>query len=381
MEEKKKVTKKLEDLLNKDIVKTILSYDKKIDDIIPLINSWWGFDLFSRKPGPAYIDEDMNFQTTDLDLACFLYELAERNAVINLPVYKSFRPKTIKEGQVLTSKENRHGQLLGLNANKETFNFSIKIKDMNVITTDSVGDYRNFSITDLVGKWYDGWKNIEFIPNAEENLFIKDFMLAIGNRLSFTNFVHPNRWTSFFGQYYIISKMLIDRLTEEAAYYKKEVSAMLAEGIKYPENESQENWPDQEREKGKSIQIDAFEVKLEYPKIDNNKFPLYEHNQENLVLLSNLRKKYVYNIIQKLRFGTRATELAYYLRVFNKDNVTEIYPAWINTEWIQNYIQPGKRTKWDKLVISSYGSTDISSLSILRRFYKKSEIVNENYEP
>lgn len=124
MEEKKKVTKKLENILNNDIVKAILSYDQKMDEIIPLVCSWWGYDLYSRKPGPAYFDEDMNFHTTDLDLACFLFELANRKAVINLPEYHSFRPRSVKEGQVLTSKENRHGQLLGLNANKETFNFS-----------------------------------------------------------------------------------------------------------------------------------------------------------------------------------------------------------------------------------------------------------------
>lgn len=381
MEEKKKVTKKLENILNNDIVKAILSYDQKMGEIIPLVCSWWGYDLYSRKPGPAYFDEDMNFHTTDLDLACFLFELANRKAVINLPEYHSFRPRSVKEGQVLTSKENRHGQLLGLNANKETFNFSIKIKDMNVITSDAVGDYRNFSITDLSGKWYNGWKNIEFIPNTQENKFIEEFLLSVGNTISFENFVHPNRWTSFFGQYYIITKLLIDRLTEEASYYKKEVDEMLKEGIKYPTDGQnyQEDWPNQEKEKGKSIQIEAFEVKIESPKIENNQFPKYEHNQENLVLLARLRKSYVYHIIQKLRFGVRATELSYYLRVFNNGDVNEVYPAWIENKWIKDYVQSGKRTKWDKLVIATHGSSDVSSISILRRCYKKSEIVSENY--
>ena len=63
--------------------------------------------MTSRKPGAAYIDE--NLVGTDLDLACFLFELAERNAVINIPQYKSMRAAKIKEGEALISKENRPG--------------------------------------------------------------------------------------------------------------------------------------------------------------------------------------------------------------------------------------------------------------------------------
>lgn len=380
MEEKKKVTKRLEDLLKKEMVLKIRNYKEDISTIIPEVISWWGFDLFSRKPGPAYVDEDLIVQTTDLDLACFLYELADRSAVINIPTYKSFRPKSIKEGQIIVSSENRHGQIIGLVANKEIFTFSLKIKDMNVISTDAVGDFRNFTLTNFDGSWYDGWKTIDFLPDAKENKFIKEnFLETNKNKISFKNFVHPNRWTSLFGQYYIISKILIDRLDDEAKNYFQQIKAMLDAGIKFPENgeNAKEEWPSQTKEEGTSISVNAFEIKIEYPKIDKNEFPKYEYTQENLIKLSNLRKLYIHKIIPKLRFGTRATELSYYLRFIVTGE--ECYPNWIENKWVKDFVEPGKRTKWDRLEIAKYADDCGAPLAILRRIYKKSIIVDKEY--
>ena len=160
MTQKKRVAKTLTEILNNPIMEIILDRSRDIETIIEEVNNWWGFDLYSRKPGVAYRDE--NGSTTDLDLSCFLYELARRNAVINIPEYKSMRATKLKEGQALVSKNNRHGQILGLTANKDVFSFSLRIKDMNVINSSGVGDYRNFSITDLDGDFYEGWGNLEF---------------------------------------------------------------------------------------------------------------------------------------------------------------------------------------------------------------------------
>ena len=171
MTKKKEVAKTLTNIFDNPIMKTIMDRSKEIDDsIIKEVSSWWRYDMLNRKPGPAYVDED--FVGTDLDLSCFLYELAERGAVINIPHYKNMRATTKKEGQAIISQDNRHGQVLGLVSNKDVFSFSLRIKDMNVMTTNNVGDYRNFSITDLDGDWYPGWGNLEFIPTAKENKFI-----------------------------------------------------------------------------------------------------------------------------------------------------------------------------------------------------------------
>ena len=368
----KKVAQTLKTVLDNQFMKDILNKNSDITITLNEVSSWWKYDLFSRKPGPAY-EDDGTFLGTDLDLACFLYELADRNAVINLPEYKSLRKTRMKEGQMIVSKDNRHGCLLGLNANKDTFLFSIKIKDMNVITTESVGDFRNFSLTDFAGDWYDGWKKIEFLPSAKENNFLTESKILEGNHITFKNFSHPNRWISFFGQYYFITKCLIDRLTEEAAYYNSEIKKMLEEGIRYPVTETLVDWPKQESEKGKSIKVKAFNVEIDVPENDTT-FPVYEHNQINLVRLTRLRKQYVYRTIPKLRFATRATELSYY------NNKSDALPAWLqDVKWEKDYVVPGKRTKWERLVLFQPGVGE-RGVSIRKREFEKSEIVNVNYE-
>jgi len=371
MTEKKKVANTLKTILNNPIMQTILDRSKDITPIIEEVTGWWTYDLFSRKPGPAYL-EDGTFIGTDLDLACFLYELSNRNAVINIPTYTGIRAKSKKKGQIIVSKENRHGTLLGLNANKETFIFSIKIKDANVMTTDSVGDYRNFSLTDFSGDWYDGWKKLEFLPNAKENNFITESKILTKNSITFKNFSHPNRWTSFFGQYYFMTKCLIDRLTEEAAYYNTNVKLMLEEGITFPKHSEPGNYPEKTTEKGKSIKVKAFQVEIDVP--DNkSEYTTYVYNQENLVKLADLRRDYIYKIIPRLRFATRATELSYYID-------QKRMPAWLeDVKWEENYVLPGKRIKWDRLVLFQPGVGQ-QGVAIRKRNYEKAEIVSMNYE-
>jgi hypothetical protein len=369
----KHVAKTLKNILDHPMMVNILDKSKDISNIVNEVSNWWTYDLFNRKPGPAY-DEDGIFLGTNLDLACFLYELADRKAIINLPEYKNIRSKKIKEGQIKVSDKNRHGAILGLNANKETFLFSMKIKDMNIITSNFVGDYRNFSITDFTGNWYDGWKKIDFIPDKEENKFISESKILENNSIIFNNFVSPNRWTSFFGQYYFITKVLIDRLTEEASYYYSETKKMLEEGIRFSEreNSNEEEGQRVEREKGKSIKVKAFQVEIDTPK-NESVFPTFEHNQENLIKLSDLRRYYIYKLIPKLRFATRATELSYYN---SQDNM----PSWLeNVKWEKDYVVPGKRIKWERLVLFQPGVGE-RGVSIRKRNYEKSEMVDKDYE-
>ena len=372
MTQKKHVAKTLKEVLDHPTMMLIMDRSKNINPVVEEVCSWWGYDLFNRKPGPAY-DEDEVFIGTDLDLACFLYELSNRNAVINIPSYKSMRKRTSKEGQMITSAENRHGQILGLTANKDVFSFSVRIKDMNVISTESVGDYRNFSLTNLEGDWYDGWKTIQFLPNAKENNFINENKLfSDNNKIVFKNFSHPNRKVSFFGQPYFITKALINRLTEEITHYKTLINQMIAQGIKYPEEKEPQKWPDKTSEKGKSVKIKAFQVEIDIPDNDT-KFPICTYNQKNLVEITDRRKYFLYKVIPKLRFMTRATELAFY-----KYGNNNMFPSWLgNVKW-ESYTIPGKRIKWDRLVLFQPGVGE-RAISIRKREFEKSEMVSENY--
>jgi hypothetical protein len=166
MTEAKKISKNIKGLMENPIVLDILNRHSDITEAAEKVCDFWSYDLMNRKPSPAY-DEYGLFKGTDLDLAVFLYALAERGAVINIPRYKSMRQSKMREDQTLLSKENRHGELLGVQANKDFFTFSINVMDQNVVGEDKVGDYRTFSMTDLDGGFYPGWETIQFVPTAK----------------------------------------------------------------------------------------------------------------------------------------------------------------------------------------------------------------------
>ena len=362
------------------VVAAIQDRSKDITPTIDTVMSYWTYDLFSRKPSPAMTEEGV-FQGTDLDLAAFLFALKDRRAVINLPTYKAMRGSKVQEGVSVISKENRHGQLLNLVANKETFIFSVKMKDMNVVKTtestgDVVGDFRTFSLTNFDGSWYDGWKSIGFKPDAKENEFMEKTGILTGHKISFKNFVHPNRWVSFYGKYYFITKLLIERLTEESAYFFKEIKAMKAEGIELPSEDVTE-WPKTEAVgETKSIQVDAFEAVIDF--IENNtEFPSYTHNVQNLQMLTDKRKLYTYTIIPTLRFMTRATECAFDRHI--TEHGLNVMPPWLkNVKWEENFKPKGKKTFWNRIVFYQPGVGE-QGVAIRFRRWKKSEQVNESY--
>jgi hypothetical protein len=88
MTQPKKVAQTLLNITEHPITKIILDRSADITSAANAVQEWWSYDLFNRKPSSAY-DEFGLFQGTDLDMACFLYEIANRGAVINIPVYKS----------------------------------------------------------------------------------------------------------------------------------------------------------------------------------------------------------------------------------------------------------------------------------------------------
>jgi len=380
MTEKKRVAKTLKNVLDTPEMMGIMDRAFDLDVLIPDVQNYWGFDMYRRKPGPAL--QDGVFVGTDLDLACFMYELSKRGAVINIPKYKSMRPKTIKEGQRVVSSENRHGPIVNLTSNKDVFSFGVRIKDANVMTTDSVGDYRTFSLTDPSGEWYRGWESIQWDPSANENKFLLENDIWTGNRVIFQNFVHPNRWTSFYGQYYFITKALINRMTEEAKYYGQQIKAMLDAGVTYPsegEKGAPTVWPKQTKDEGKSVKFNSLEVEVDIP--DNEtKFREFDPTQSNLIYLTQRRRLWNNTIIPSLRFPVRATELAYFKHGIKVDG-GEKMPAWISggSQWERGYKLKGKRIEWDRLVLMQPGVGE-RAVSIRKRVKQKSEIMSKEYQ-
>ena len=376
--EKKHVAKTLRNILENPTMQFIMDRTLPLDDVIKVAQGYWTYDMYNRKPGPALVDGV--FEGTDLDLACFLTALAERGAVLNIPRYKSMRPKTIKEGERISSSSNRHGKILNLVANKDVFSFGLKMMDMNVMTTESVGDFRTFSLTTPDGNWYDGWDSIGWDPSAKENQFLSENEMWTNNRVIFKHFVHPNRWISIYGQHYFITKALIDRLTEQAADNFKQMKRMLADGIEYPVSGdgAKKVWPKSTKAEGKSVKFEAMEVEIDIP--DNGtKFQQLDSTQQNLIDLTEQRRKWNNTIIPNLKFSTRITEYAFY-KYGQKNAGGEKMPAWLSggTVWERDFKLPRKKIKWDRLKLMQPGVGEFS-VAIRKRIKTKAEIMAKDF--
>jgi len=371
MSKPKHIAQSLMTLLINPMVLDTLDRTKNIEESAAAAVSFWNYDLMSRKPSPAYDDYGV-FKGTDLDLACFLYALVGRNAVINLPRYKAGTRVTTREDQKLTSKSNRHGKLVGVKGNQNFFKFNVTIIDENVIGENSVGDFRTFSLTGHDGDWYDGWDRIEFVPTINENKFITESKLWTGNTVYFKNFIHPNRWTSFFGHHFVISKLVVARLAEEIKHLNAQVKIMLAAGIKFPGDKGPDSYTAYGYGDTKSVKFDSFEAKIFIPELGlQGEYPKIEQNQENLVATYQKRKRLA-NMKDSLMFMTRATEYAHYL---NPDRM----PAWIQNEaWEDGFVEPGKRTTWQRLKLFQ-PEIGKHAVSILKRVTEKSAQVSVDF--
>jgi len=356
----KYVATTLKTMLTSPVVKGILDRSCLIEPVVDEALGWWSYDLFNRKPNPAY-DEMGIFQGTDLDLACFMYELAGRGAVINIPYYKATSQTKVRTDQQLKSKANRHGELLEVLSNKDFFSFSIRVMDLNVIGEDSVGDFRTFSLTEKDGSWSNNWKSIQFEPTLKENRFITENKLWSGNRIVFRNFIHPNRWTSFFGHHYVISKMLIDRLTDESAFLSSEIKRLQAAGIDFP-SAAEDKPQSHDYEYGDTVSKEfvAFNAMIYIPESQiTGDYSFIEENQDALVQ-AYIRMKKMRSAITKLRFMTRASEYAHYI---NPDRL----PGWMKgVVWEKDFSIPGKRVKWDRMKLFQ-PKVGEHAISILKR--------------
>lgn len=373
MTQPKHVAQSLMTLLVNPLVLDTLDKTKDIEPVAQEAIGFWNYDLFSRSPSSAYNDYGV-FKGTDLDLACFLYALVGRNAVINIPRYKSATVRTERADQQLTSAANRHGRLMGVKANKDFWKFNISMIDENVIQEDKVGDWRTFSLTDYDGSWYGGWDIIEFVPTLNENKFITENKLWSGHKIYFTNFIHPNRWTSFFGHHYVISKLVVDRLAEEVKHLNSEMKAMKAAGIEFPEGEGPAEYDGYTYGDAKSVKFESFQAKIYIPEMGlTGEWPSIEHNQANLVATYQ-KKKRLANLKDALMFMTRATEYAHYT---NPDRM----PHWIqNVEWEDGFKESSRsRTYWQRLKLFQ-PEVGKHAVSILKRTYEKSARVSADYQ-
>lgn len=346
-----------------DMLTVISDRRALVDQVASFLRSHWSYDLTSRQP--PVVDEESGDARWN-DLACFLTALAERRAIINLPVYKSRRPQQKRSNEHVISAENRHGKILRVVSNKDLFSFGVLVEDLNVIKSDgerdSAGALRNFLVMDLDGTWYDGWKAIEFLPNTKEN----DWLTSggwTGNRVMFDAFVHPNRWTAFYGKYYLATKVLVERLEEEA----KALRAWLKEHAKEATSSSRpRDGTVTESGPSRSVTVAAFEATIEHP-LFTGKFAV-----PRSIKMARERLSAANDALYPLRFAVRTTELAFYENAIHRGQSEPLLPSWVKDgpfRWI-GYRKPRSAVQWQSLQMAN-----MPSVAIRYRIWEKTERV------
>ena len=110
------------------------------------VMTWTG-----RNPAPA-LDQNGNFQGTDLDLFSFLVPLVDRKAIIEIPHYRNRRKIVRRDGERKVG-SSQFGTITGLTSNKEVLSFSARLFDMsvareNALGVETLGAHRNYMLVD-----------------------------------------------------------------------------------------------------------------------------------------------------------------------------------------------------------------------------------------
>jgi hypothetical protein len=380
----KQIAATLTNILETPLMRAIQDRTQDVEPLALELLNHWSLDLYTRKPGPA-ANAYGEFVGTDLDLATFLTALAQRGAVIVIPQYKTMRARTQREGERHIG-DKRYGNIIRLYANKEVFSFGVQIKDMSVVSQDQVtgretaGVPRNFTLLDVTGKWHEGWHHIEFSPSAPENEFLNNRQLWTENTIVFRHFVHPNRWQSFYGNPYFQTKAAIERLTDEAKHLQTEIKRLEAAGVRYPATNpgGPKDWPKSEKvTEDHPVKVNAMEVELDLPE-PQGEYRKLDTTETELIAAYDRRKRYVNQLVPQLTFAARSVELAFFQHgweasTFHRAEVrTEKMPGWIKAEWQREYTPPGRRNKYNRLILFQPVPGQIG-VSIRYRIYSKTE--------
>lgn len=340
--------------LKNEYAQTIMNRNQIINkDFVDAVIAQGIMSYSGRTPQPA-IDEAGNFCSTDLDLLSFLVPLAARRAVIEIPEYHKRRQvvKRVGERKVGT---NQFGPLISLVSNKDVFSFSVKIHDKTKVIKDyetgqeDIGAFRNYMLVDYDGHWYENWDRIVWDPNAEENFFLLRNQLWNENSVRFKYYVHPNRWQSIYGAPYLLNKMLIERLNDEAAFYKAEMQRLMASGIKFPKGERKATPSTIISGPTEEVSVTAMNISLSIPEFTGSYTPV-ANTQEGLVQAYRWQKKLTYSLRPTVQFLVRADEAAFLL--FGNANPNPRVAHWMGDyKWLP-YIGNAHNVNSQKMFLS-----------------------------
>jgi hypothetical protein len=367
--------KTLSELLYNETMERILDKSEDMSPVYSKMRERWTRDLFERNPTSAY-DINGEYKGTNLDMVSLLNLLAEREAVVNFPEYQPRRSGDRKDNEWIVSHENRHGKILGLTAKKDAFSFSVRIEDQNVVNLEKnkTGKYRNFLLTDLDGNFYKGARTIEIPPYTDITEFADRYDIALrGTRrdkmvLKFENFVQPNLWQAFYSGDYLMTKVLEKRLEDEGKYYRNTAGRIEQRLTGRSEHTVCQGPVAYRKTETVPKEIETLQVEVDIPEFVGE-YPRVKNTQEELKEATEIANTISYSILPRLRFNTRAVELAFYK--YGNDGLLD--PGWPVPEIERDYQIPGKRTKWNRMSIND-------ELALRYRFWKKTERVNPQSE-
>jgi len=335
---------------------------KKLADrnegILEIVNSLvesWSYDLTKRKPGIAYTTPDGN-PVTDLDLACYLSSLVMKRAVVNLPAYKGARAKSRTEGEVIVSSANRHGRTIELRSNQKVWSFGVCVEDANVMTADDVGRPRTFMIQGIDGKWHDGWKTIEIVPQGlDKEVF--EALCGKDRKMRFDYFIHPLRWTSVFSKNFRLAKFAADtRIPDQLRHIKAEIKR-LEEDLKIPKKV----YPKTTSDPGAKEKVWAYESFIDGVDL-TGEYTVYASTHDGLNEARGDKRR-LEQLQKALRFHIRASEYSWWKQVTKgvaKDKYIEFVkgeepgdlpkPAWAkDKDWEFGYKPKPRGSAWARM--------------------------------
>lgn len=289
-------------------------------------------------------------ETSDIDLLSLLVSLANRHAVIQLPDYERRFPQTMNPSD--TRVGTRYGKILRLIAHKKALSFSARILDLGVVTqgdlfgNDTMGAFRTYTMVDANGTWYPGWKSFTWKPSAREDEVITRTDMEKEGMVNLAHWVHPNRRQSIFGAPYLTLKMLLVRLEDELAFYRKEVKRL--EGLGIPKQRTRERGVTHTTdEPTKRIQVKSIIFEVDTPPLQGL-YTAVIPNEHGMRQAETRVRELTYQLIPHTRFVVRANEAAY----FHHGMTGNFIPHWMGSAtWERNVRLPGRRTRWSKLTL------------------------------
>lgn len=362
-----------------------------LDSILNFKKPWFEvLDCDLDDPSPCHLNRVNEFLNgvnskqlgcKSLDLMTFLLIAKHKNCYVKIPQYTNLTKNRIHEKQQQVSLDSE-GKIISLKSNKDTFNFSITILDKKYIEAKNNDDNyefapRTYTLTDYYGDIIPAWKN-NFVFNISdaEKEYYQQFIDLDNNTINIDKFVNPQLEQSFYTEYYMLLKLLVERLVAERKFLsdlRKQYIPLLpksktvvTESISTTDDSSKK---DTKKDKDtEPVIVKCFEANISSSYIfDSTKFTYLDRCKNDVKSVVKLCDSYLEGIIDltdECKFICRSIELA-----FTKMN-PELDPAKLHTykrsdcKWNEQKIKfPKCRIEWTELMFKNY--------SILCRYHDK----------